>query len=211
MHLILASASPRRAELLTSAGYRFEVAPAHVDETPGPNEPPRAYALRVARDKARAVLAACAIEGAVVLGADTVVVCDGALLEKPVDAADAARMLRALSGRVHEVHTAVVVMAEGREQAEAARRSPGTWHPASRRARPAVTRSRGVRRGSFPGSRAPGRMSSGCRSRPSPGCLHRLKRSILRGPISGGNSYDVQIHQDRCDRGRHRSSWRSPA
>lgn len=107
MSLILASASPRRAELLTSAGFVFEVAPAEVDETPVPDEAPEPYALRVARDKAdkgaRRDLAS------VVLAADTVVAAGGQILGKPVDSADAARMLRLLSGAVHQVHTAVVV------------------------------------------------------------------------------------------------------
>ena len=117
MSLILASASPRRAELLTSAGYLFEVAPADVDETPSPGEGPAPYALRVARDKAQAVAAARA--GQTVLAADTVVAIDGLILGKPAGAADAARMLRLLSGRLHDVHTAVVVAArDGSERAE---------------------------------------------------------------------------------------------
>ena len=118
MNLILASASPRRAELLTSAGYRFEVAPADVDETPAPGETPTVYALRVARDKARAAAAGGRTAGATVLAADTVVVRDGQLLGKPEDEDDAARMLRLLSGGVHEVHTAVVLLAGGQERAE---------------------------------------------------------------------------------------------
>ncbi|MEO8520842.1 MAG: Maf family protein [Acidobacteriota bacterium] len=117
MSLILASASPRRAELLTSAGYLFEVAPADVDETPRPGEAPAPYALRVARDKAQAVAAARA--GQTVLAADTVVAIDGHILGKPADHGDAARMLRLLSGRLHDVHTAVVVAPrDGGERAE---------------------------------------------------------------------------------------------
>lgn len=116
MSLILASASPRRAELLTSAGYRFEVAPADVDETPRPGEAPVAYALRVARDKAQAV---AAVRPGTVLAADTVVAIDGLILGKPADAVDAARMLRLVSGRLHDVHTAVVVVPRDvRERAE---------------------------------------------------------------------------------------------
>ena len=107
MPLILASASPRRAELLTSAGFTFEVAPAEVDETPRPGEGPASYALRVAGDKGRA--GAAAHPGRTVLAADTVVAIDGLIVGKPADAADAARMLGLLSGRVHEVHTAVVL------------------------------------------------------------------------------------------------------
>ncbi len=108
MSLILASASPRRAELLTSAGFIFEVAPADVDETPVPNEFPKVYALRVARQKCAAAAARRARHGDI-LAADTVVAAGGAILGKPVDKADAARMLRLLSGGVHQVHTAVVV------------------------------------------------------------------------------------------------------
>jgi septum formation protein len=116
--LILASASPRRAELLTSAGFSFEVAAAGVDETVRPGEDPRAYALRVARDKAAAVWATCRESGIRVLAADTVVVADGQILGKPAGAADAARMLKTLSGKVHEVHTGVVIRAETGEASE---------------------------------------------------------------------------------------------
>lgn len=118
MHLILASASPRRAELLTSAGFQFEVSPANVDETPKPSESPTAYALRVARDKAAAVTARTREPGRVVLAADTVVVAGGELLGKPADSLDAARMLRTLANAVHDVHTAVVVRAPAGERAE---------------------------------------------------------------------------------------------
>jgi septum formation protein len=111
MPLILASASPRRADLLASAGYAFDVAPANVDETPLPREEPRAYALRVALDKARTAAAASRDPNQMVLAADTVVVADGQAMGKPLDRADAERMLRALSGGVHEVHTAVVLRA----------------------------------------------------------------------------------------------------
>lgn len=116
--LILASASPRRAELLTSAGFSFEVAAADVDETVRPGEDPRAYALRVARDKAAAAWTACRKSGNHVLAADTVVVADGQILGKPGDATEAARMLKTLSGKVHEVHTAVVVRGESGEATE---------------------------------------------------------------------------------------------
>ncbi len=106
--LILASASPRRAELLTAAGFDFEVAPANVDEQPLPGEVPTDYALRVARAKADHTSRTRA-RGETVLAADTVVVGRGRLMGKPRDDADAASMLRALAGDVHEVHTAVVV------------------------------------------------------------------------------------------------------
>ena len=113
MHLVLASASPRRAELLTSAGFTFDVAPADVDETPRAREMPGAYALRVARDKA--VAAAAEWPNAIVLAADTVVVADGRILGKPADRTDAERMLKTLSGAVHDVLTAVVLRQNGRE------------------------------------------------------------------------------------------------
>jgi septum formation protein len=101
--LVLASQSPRRRELLAQLGFALEVRPAHADESVAPGEPPREYVLRVARDKARAV------QGDVVLAADTAVVLGDEVLGKPADAADARRMLRALSGTTHEVLTAVVV------------------------------------------------------------------------------------------------------
>ncbi len=114
MRLVLASGSPRRAELLTAAGFDFEIVPADVDETPAAGEPPREYALRVARAKAEDV-AQQVSNGRVILAADTVVVAGGRLMGKPRDAADAESMLRALSGVVHEVHTAVVVRASERQ------------------------------------------------------------------------------------------------
>jgi len=109
VRLILASASPRRAELLTAAGFAFDVMPADVDETPVPGEDPMQYALRVARDKAGRVEAYCRESGALVLSADTVVVANGEILGKPEDPGDARRMLRLLSGGAHDVHTAVVL------------------------------------------------------------------------------------------------------
>jgi len=115
--LILASASPRRSELLRNAAIPFTVDPAHVREEPLPQEEPLAYAQRLARDKALAVFARHPDD--VVLGADTVVVVDQHLLEKPVDAHDAARMLRQLSGRPHQVITGVCVVAAGFERTEA--------------------------------------------------------------------------------------------
>jgi len=112
-NLILASASPRRAELLRNAGLEFVVRPAHIPEQRQDSEPPREYAMRLARDKARAV--AAQNPGAFVLGADTIVVADEHVLEKPADAADAARMLRLLSGRTHQVTTAVCLIGPGVE------------------------------------------------------------------------------------------------
>jgi septum formation protein len=109
VRLILASASPRRAELLTAAGFEFDVMPADVDETPLAGENPLQYALRVARDKASSIQSRCPESVATILSADTVVVVNGEILGKPQDPDDARRMLRLLSGGPHEVHTAVVV------------------------------------------------------------------------------------------------------
>jgi septum formation protein len=109
MRLILASASPRRRELLTAAGIAFTVQSTDIQEIPNPGEKPRAYAERLAREKASVIAAAHPDDA--VLGADTIVVVDGLVLEKPVDAPDAERMLRLLSGRTHEVITAVCVIA----------------------------------------------------------------------------------------------------
>ncbi len=108
IHLILASASPRRAELLTQAGFEFVVDAADVDERILPGESPDAYVARVARDKMRAV-AARHPPNAVILAADTTVVLQGEILGKPLHDADATRMLGLLSGNVHDVLTAVVV------------------------------------------------------------------------------------------------------
>lgn len=105
--LVLASASPRRAMLLAEAGHAFDVLPANIDESRRPGEPPREYVLRLACRKAAAVAARRG--GRIVIGADTAVVVAGAVLGKPRDAADAARMLRRLSGRAHEVLTGVAV------------------------------------------------------------------------------------------------------
>jgi septum formation protein len=112
--LILASASPRRRELLAQAGYTFEVQPAHVNEDLRPDEDPIAYVVRLAREKAQSVFAEISSTGpasppAVVLGADTTVTLDSHILAKPEDAADAARMLRLLSGRTHRVITGVAL------------------------------------------------------------------------------------------------------
>jgi septum formation protein len=106
--LVLASASPRRQELLRSAGISFTVHPAHIDETPLSNESPRDCAERLAREKALAVWRSRPHDR--VLGADTIVVVNGIILNKPTDAADAARMLHLLSGRVHEVITGVCLV-----------------------------------------------------------------------------------------------------
>ena len=109
--LILASGSPRRRQLLETIGLTFEVSPADIDETEHVGESARSYVERVAADKAAAVtdhLMATGQTGFAVLAADTTVDLDGDILAKPVDDADARRMLRAMSGRTHQVHTAVV-------------------------------------------------------------------------------------------------------
>jgi septum formation protein len=141
--LVLASASPRRRELLSQVGYRFEVHPAHIPEDPLPGEDPIVYVTRLAREKAEVVYrelsntshgsvasgedapfsAAASPAGALrpalqVLGADTTVTIDNTILGKPEDAADAARILRLLSGRTHRVITGVaLVTAKGSEVA----------------------------------------------------------------------------------------------
>ncbi len=135
--LILASASPRRRELLTQAGVHFRVHPAHISEDPLPGEEPLAYVTRLAREKAEAVYRELTAgekrreagaeasgeenDGALaVLGADTTVTLDGRILGKPANAAAAARMLRMLSGRSHRVITGVALAtAEGTEVAAA--------------------------------------------------------------------------------------------
>jgi septum formation protein len=102
----LASASPRRAELLRAAGFEFVVRTADIDESPRAGESPRDYVLRLAVEKARAVEHRA---GEFVLAADTTVVVDAAILGKPADDADARRMLRWLAGRAHDVLTGVCV------------------------------------------------------------------------------------------------------
>jgi septum formation protein len=105
--VVLASASPRRRDLLNLIGIAHEVRPANIDETMRPREAPRRYAERLAREKASAM--ATRDPDLVTIGADTVVVINRKVLGKPADADDAARMLRMLSGREHTVITAVAV------------------------------------------------------------------------------------------------------
>lgn len=120
--LILASASPRRQELVALLGIPFRVVPADIDETPPDGHNPEQIALRLARDKALAV--ALREQDGIVLGADTIVVHEGEVLGKPMDADDAMQMLRRLNGCEHQVYTAVVLLdvVQGevlREQSEA--------------------------------------------------------------------------------------------
>jgi len=105
--IVLASASPRRTELMELAGLTFNVVPADICEDVLSGEAPVDHVLRLSREKADAV--AAATEGRFFIGADTIVVLDGAILGKPVDEADAFRMLAALSGREHEVITGFTV------------------------------------------------------------------------------------------------------
>ena len=128
--LVLASASPRRRELLAQAGYSFEVRPAHINEDILPGEDAIAYVTRLAREKAEAVFRAYTAEISqnnnrdnedtlCVLGADTTVTFDSHILAKPEDAADAARMLRLLSGRSHRVITGVALATAQRTEVAA--------------------------------------------------------------------------------------------
>jgi septum formation protein len=119
MRLILASSSPRRRELLTQAGFTFEVHPARIPEDLLPNEDPIAYVVRLAREKAQAVFDQINDPLAIVLGADTTVTLDNHILGKPTDAADAARMLRLLSGRTHRVITGVALASAQRTEVAA--------------------------------------------------------------------------------------------
>jgi septum formation protein len=117
--LILASGSPRRRELLTQAGLKFTVAAANLNEELLPDEAAAAYVQRLAEEKAQAVWNAhrssdVVDDPIVVLGADTCVVCDGHILGKPTDTADARRMLELLSGRTHAVLTGLAVVTRGK-------------------------------------------------------------------------------------------------
>lgn len=122
--LILASASPRRQELLRNAGIPFVIQPTDVPEVFREGELPKPFAERLAREKALA--AAHQRPDDFVLGADTIVVVDGQVLGKPSDPADAARMLRLLSGRTHEVITAVCLVGRRHNEPETRNRKPET-------------------------------------------------------------------------------------
>ncbi|MDF7806867.1 Maf family protein [Pontiellaceae bacterium B12219] len=109
--LVLASASPRRRELLASLGLEFEIRSPDIDETPRPDEPPRAFAERLAFEKAAAVADDAST---VFIAADTIVVQNNRILGKPTDEQDAFEMLSALSGKTHEVITGVCIRRGGR-------------------------------------------------------------------------------------------------
>jgi septum formation protein len=128
--LVLASASPRRWELLDRFGLPVEVRPADVDERRDPDEDPEDMVRRLAVDKAQAVLAAGVEPDLVVLAADTVVVLGDEVLGKPADGVEAAEMLRRLSGRTHQVLTGVAVVAS---------RRPAPSEPSAPPSSPAVT------------------------------------------------------------------------
>ena len=117
--LVLASGSPRRREMLERLGLDATVRPAEVDESPLAGEEPEAYVRRLASAKARARAA----PGTVTIGADTTVVLNGQIVGKPGDRAEARAMLGALSGRCHEVLTAVAVIADGTREAAGVERS----------------------------------------------------------------------------------------
>jgi septum formation protein len=110
LRVVLASGSPRRKAFLEDLGIAFEVRPADIDETPHVGEVPAVYVERLAREKAIAVGAAA---NDVVIAADTTVVIDGGIVGKPTDDADAATILRRLSGRAHEVFTGIAVSISG--------------------------------------------------------------------------------------------------
>ena len=119
--LILASASPRRRELLTQAGFEFQIHPAHIPEDPHPNEDPIAYVTRLARQKAEAIFSQLSPNHAdlTVLGADTTVTLDNHIIGKPENEEDAARMLHLLSGRTHRVITGVAIVTASRTEVAA--------------------------------------------------------------------------------------------
>ncbi|MBD2858767.1 septum formation inhibitor Maf [Spongiibacter sp. KMU-158] len=112
MALILASASPRRAELLAQIGYQFEVIPADINERPLEGELAEAYVQRMAKEKAEAIVAGRP-KGDVVIGSDTSVIVDGDILGKPLNRADAKSMLQRLANRSHWVLTSVYVIVQG--------------------------------------------------------------------------------------------------
>jgi septum formation protein len=115
-HLYLASASPRRRELLAQVGLRYRLVAAEIPEEHHPEEAPEVYVLRIALEKARAGRLQAGSDRRPVLGADTAVVLEGEVLGKPRDRSDALFMLARLSGRSHHVLTAVAMVSEGEER-----------------------------------------------------------------------------------------------
>lgn len=111
--IVLASASPRRRELLALVGLTVEVVPAAIDETVLPGEVPEAHVIRLSEAKALAIAGRPGVGGRWFIGSDTVVVRDGTILGKPVDADEAAAMLRSLSGRAHDVVSGYAVHDRG--------------------------------------------------------------------------------------------------
>lgn len=109
-HVVLASRSPRRVQLLAQLGITPQIIPADIDETPRSGESAVPYVERLARDKAKAVAARCDVTGVLILAADTTIDIDNDILGQPVDIDEARMMLRRLSGRTHRVHTAVAVL-----------------------------------------------------------------------------------------------------
>lgn len=114
--IILASRSPRRVELLAQLGISCDIMPADIDESCWPGEDPARYVQRLALAKAKAIHAEHGHRGLPILAADTTVALGNEILGKPADAAEALAMLTRLSGSLHEVHTAVAVMHEGKAQ-----------------------------------------------------------------------------------------------
>ena len=115
LHVVLASRSPRRIELIAQLGITADVVPADIDETPLAGEEPAQYVKRLASSKARAVQERLATD-ALVLGADTTVDLDGVIFGQPDDESEARRMLKALSARTHRVHTGVAVIGPERSE-----------------------------------------------------------------------------------------------
>ena len=196
--LVLASASPRRRELLAQLGIAFTVLPSHIPEEHPPGPPAEAIAA-VALAKARAVARRLGPERgpAVVLGADTEVVLDGRLLGKPRDAADAARMLRALRGRVHEVITGVALVGgAGREEATAVTTRVRCATTATPRSRPTWPRaSRSTRRARYGVQGLGARLVARGRRLP-----HQRRRPARLAPRGGSSSGGACAESSRVAR-----------
>src|SRR6185437_2125457 len=135
--LILASASPRREEILRNAGFVFEVVTPHLDESTRPNEAASAYVLRLAEEKARAARRQLSDKlaggSSVIIGADTVVVIDNEILGKPSSPENAREMLRRLSGQTHEVYTGLAVLPGNGTARTAVEKTRVTFQPLSKK------------------------------------------------------------------------------